>query len=53
MEIVHDIADFSGETDFENTFCKNGNSTNGNLDKNFKLQYLSAKMEFHFIENRL
>lgn len=31
MEIVHENADFSGKTDFGNTFCENGN-----LNKNFQ-----------------
>ena len=47
MEIVHENADFSGKTDFGNTFCENGNSIKWKFEQEFSTQTFKNGIPFY------
>ena len=47
MEIVYENADFSGKTDFGNTFCENGNSIKWKFGQEFSIQTFKNGIPFY------
>ena len=47
MKIVHENADFSGKTDFGNTFCENGNSIKWKFEQEFSTQTFKNGIPFY------